>query len=63
MKDKSGKEVIRAYIKGAPDVILTRSSAYPHPELATAKALNRLKQEKESQRKTSPVWPVETYAF
>jgi len=26
MKDKSGKEVIRAYVKGAPDVILTRSS-------------------------------------
>ncbi|MGB9175294.1 MAG: HAD-IC family P-type ATPase [Methanoregula sp.] len=26
LKDTSGKEIIRAYVKGAPDVILTRSS-------------------------------------
>ena len=39
MKDKSGKEIIRAYIKGAPDVILTRSSHGLMPD-GTAKALN-----------------------
>lgn len=39
MKDKSGKEVIRAYVKGAPDVILTRSSHALMPD-GTAQVLS-----------------------
>ena len=39
MKDKSGKEVIRAYVKGAPDVILTRSSHGMMPD-GTAQVLS-----------------------
>ncbi|MCX6698423.1 MAG: HAD-IC family P-type ATPase, partial [Methanomicrobiales archaeon] len=39
MKDKSGNDVIRAYVKGAPDVILTRSSYGLMPD-GTAQALN-----------------------
>ncbi len=35
IKDKSGKEVIRAYVKGAPDVILTRSSHALMPDGTT----------------------------
>lgn len=39
MKDTSGKEVIRAYVKGAPDVILTRSTHGLMPD-GTAQVLS-----------------------
>jgi len=39
MRDRSGKEVIRAYVKGAPDVVLTRSSFSLMPD-GSAQALH-----------------------
>jgi len=36
MKDESGKDVIRAYVKGAPDQLLARASNFIRPDGSTA---------------------------
>jgi Ca2+-transporting ATPase len=37
MKDENGKDVIRAYVKGAPDQLLARAATFIQPDGSTAK--------------------------
>src|SRR5262249_1702835 len=36
MQDESGKDVVRAFVKGAPDQLLARSASHLDPELKSA---------------------------
>ncbi len=44
MPDESGTEVVRCFVKGAPDQLLARSSSHLNPELATAAADDAFKE-------------------
>jgi P-type Ca2+ transporter type 2C len=44
MDDGSGTEVVRCFVKGAPDQLLARSSSHLNPEMATAPADDAFKE-------------------
>src|SRR5262249_56210865 len=43
MQDESGHDVVRAFVKGAPDQLLARSASHLDPELKTATAADGIR--------------------